>query len=33
MSRSDRHLGMPVFTRERKILAYAEAGHVAVIPC
>jgi PIN domain nuclease of toxin-antitoxin system len=28
-----RHLGMPVVTRDRKILAYAEAGHVDVIPC
>jgi PIN domain nuclease of toxin-antitoxin system len=28
-----RHLGMPVVTGDRKILAYAEAGYVDVIPC
>lgn len=28
-----RHLGMPVVTSDRKILVYAEAGHVDVIPC
>jgi PIN domain nuclease of toxin-antitoxin system len=28
-----RHLGVPIVTRDRKIIAYAEAGHVAVIMC
>ena len=28
-----RHLGMPIVTGDRKILAYAEAGHVNVIAC
>jgi len=28
-----RHLGVPVVTGDRKILAYAEAGHVRAIPC
>jgi PIN domain nuclease of toxin-antitoxin system len=28
-----RHLGMPVVTSDRKILTYAEAGHVNVIAC
>jgi PIN domain nuclease of toxin-antitoxin system len=28
-----RHLGLPVVTRDRKIIAYAEDGEVAVIPC
>ena len=28
-----RHLGMPIVTSDRKIIAYAEAGHVRVIPC
>jgi PIN domain nuclease of toxin-antitoxin system len=28
-----RHLGMPIVTSDRKILAYAEAGHVAAIAC
>jgi PIN domain nuclease of toxin-antitoxin system len=28
-----RHLGMPIVTGDRKILAYAEAGFVRVIPC
>jgi PIN domain nuclease of toxin-antitoxin system len=28
-----RHLGMPIATSDRKILAYAEAGYVNVIPC
>jgi PIN domain nuclease of toxin-antitoxin system len=28
-----RHLGMPVVTSDRKILAYAEAGHVKVVAC
>ena len=28
-----RHLGTPVVTRDAKIRAYAEAGHVRVVPC
>jgi PIN domain nuclease of toxin-antitoxin system len=28
-----RHLGVPVVTSDRKIIAYAEAGFVRVIPC
>ncbi|HEY0423571.1 MAG TPA: hypothetical protein VGC82_09645 [Rhodopila sp.] len=28
-----RHLGTPIVTGDRKILAYAEAGFVRVIPC
>lgn len=28
-----RHLGMPIVTSDRRIIAYAGAGHVAVIPC
>jgi PIN domain nuclease of toxin-antitoxin system len=28
-----RHLGMPLVTRDSKIIAYARAGHVQVIPC
>lgn len=28
-----RHLGAPVVTRDARIRAYAEAGHVRVIPC
>jgi PIN domain nuclease of toxin-antitoxin system len=28
-----RHLGMPIVTGDRKIIAYAEAGFVRVIPC
>jgi PIN domain nuclease of toxin-antitoxin system len=28
-----RHLGMPIVTSDRKIIAYAEAGFVRVIPC
>ncbi len=28
-----RHLGMPIVTRDSKILAYAAAGHVSAIPC
>ena len=28
-----RHLGVPVVTGDRKILAYTEAGHVNVIAC
>ena len=28
-----RYFGVPVLTRDRKILGYAEAGYVEVIPC
>ena len=28
-----RHLGVPIVTRDAKIIDYAAAGHVAVIPC
>jgi PIN domain nuclease of toxin-antitoxin system len=28
-----RDLGMPIVTGDRKIIAYAAAGHVGVIPC
>jgi PIN domain nuclease of toxin-antitoxin system len=28
-----RHLGVPVVTRDRKIIEYGRAGHVSVIPC
>lgn len=28
-----RHLGAPVVTRDTKIFAYADAGHVRVVPC
>lgn len=28
-----RHLGMPIVTRDAKIIAYAAAGHVNVVPC
>jgi len=28
-----RHLAMPVVTADRRIIAYANAGHVRVIPC
>jgi PIN domain nuclease of toxin-antitoxin system len=28
-----RHLGMPIITGDRRILAYAEAGFVRAIPC
>lgn len=28
-----RHLGLPVVTRDRKIIAYGEAGFVRAIPC
>jgi PIN domain nuclease of toxin-antitoxin system len=28
-----RHLGVPVVTRDRRIIAYARAGHVQVIRC
>ena len=30
---SARHLGVPVVTRDRSIIAYGRAGHVQVIPC
>jgi PIN domain nuclease of toxin-antitoxin system len=28
-----RHRGMPIVTRDAKIIAYAAAGHVSAIPC
>ena len=28
-----RHLGMPIVTSDRKIIAYAAAGHIRVIAC
>jgi predicted nucleic acid-binding protein len=28
-----RHLGLPVVTRDPKIIAYAQGGEVAVIAC
>ena len=28
-----RHLGVPIVTRDRKMIAYADGGHVGVIPC
>ena len=28
-----RHMGVPIVTRDQKIIAYAAAGHVDVIPC
>jgi hypothetical protein len=28
-----RHLGLPVVTRDREIIAYAQGGEVAVIAC
>ena len=28
-----RHHGMPIVTSDRKIIAYAEAGYVNVVPC
>lgn len=28
-----RHFGMPIVTRDRRLIAYADAGHVAAIPC
>jgi PIN domain nuclease of toxin-antitoxin system len=28
-----RHMGMPIVTGDRKIIAYADAGHVHVSPC
>ena len=28
-----RHLGLPIVTRDTKIIAYGAAGYVAVIPC
>jgi PIN domain nuclease of toxin-antitoxin system len=30
---SARHLGVPVVTRDRRIIAYGRDGHVQVIPC
>jgi PIN domain nuclease of toxin-antitoxin system len=30
---SARHLGVPIVTRDRSIIAYGRAGHVQVIPC
>ena len=30
---SARHLGVPVVTRDRRIIAYGRAGHVEVIRC
>lgn len=30
---SARHLGVPVVTRDRRIIAYGRDGHVRVIPC
>jgi len=28
-----RHLGIPIITRDSKIIAYAEAGHLGVVAC
>jgi PIN domain nuclease of toxin-antitoxin system len=28
-----RHLGVPIVTRDGKVIAYADEGHVRVIPC
>jgi PIN domain nuclease of toxin-antitoxin system len=28
-----RHLGLPIVTRDRRIIAYAAEGHAAVVPC
>jgi PIN domain nuclease of toxin-antitoxin system len=28
-----RHLGLPLVTSDRKIIAYAAAGYVDIIPC
>ncbi len=28
-----RHLGAPIVTRDRRIIAYASDGHVQAIPC
>jgi PIN domain nuclease of toxin-antitoxin system len=28
-----RHLGLPIVTRDRRIVAYAAQGHAAVVPC
>ena len=28
-----RHLGIPIVTRDTKIVAYGEQGHVQVVPC
>jgi PIN domain nuclease of toxin-antitoxin system len=30
---SARHLGVPIVTRDRRIIAYGRVGHVQVIPC
>jgi PIN domain nuclease of toxin-antitoxin system len=30
---SARHLGVPIVTRDRRIIAYGRDGHVQVIPC
>ena len=30
---SARHLGVPIVTRDRRIIAYGHDGHVQVIPC
>lgn len=30
---TSRHLGMPIATRDARIAAYAEAGHVSVLAC
>ncbi len=30
---SARHLGVPIVTRDRRIVAYGRDGHVQVIPC
>ena len=28
-----RHLGLPIVTRDRSIIAYGQSGHIRVIPC
>ena len=28
-----RHLGIPVVTRDQRMIAYAAAGHIQVVPC
>ncbi|HEY1261071.1 MAG TPA: type II toxin-antitoxin system VapC family toxin [Stellaceae bacterium] len=28
-----RHLGVPIITRDRRIIAYAEEGHATAVPC
>jgi PIN domain nuclease of toxin-antitoxin system len=33
MVTSARHLGVPIVTRDRRIIAYGRDGHVQVIPC